>query len=62
MPAALKISHPEFCIYGFRTFLDLNDDYFLKRHQPVDICNDEVWCSLWGTDRILKHYLDELRL
>jgi hypothetical protein len=29
---------------------------------PVDLCNSEVWCSLWGTDWILKYYLDKPRL
>jgi hypothetical protein len=28
----------------------------------IDRCNGEVWCSLCGTDCILKYYLDELRL
>jgi hypothetical protein len=42
--------------------LTVNSDYFLKQHQPVDLCNGEVCCSLWGTDWNLKYYLDELRL
>jgi hypothetical protein len=37
-------------------------DYFLKQRQSVDLCNGKVWCSLLGTDWILKYYLDELRL
>jgi hypothetical protein len=41
--------------------LILNSYYFLKQHQPVDLCNGEVLCSLWGTDWILKYCLDELR-
>jgi hypothetical protein len=41
--------------------LTLNSDYFLKQHQPVDLCNGEVLRSFWGTDWILKCYLDELR-
>jgi hypothetical protein len=36
--------------------------YFLKQRYPVDLCNGEVSCSLWGTDWILKYCLDALRL
>jgi hypothetical protein len=32
----------------------------LNTHYPADLCNDEVWCSLSGSDSILK-YLDEFR-
>jgi len=39
--------------------LSVNNDYFLE---PLDLCNGEVWCSLWGTNWILKYYLDGLRL
>jgi hypothetical protein len=28
------------------SYLSLNGDYFLKQHYLVDLCNDEVWCSL----------------
>jgi hypothetical protein len=41
--------------------LGVNSVYFFKQHQPVELCNGEVWCSLWGTDWILKYYLDELK-
>jgi hypothetical protein len=30
---------------------------FLKQHLPADLFNCEVWCSLWGTDWIIKYYL-----
>jgi hypothetical protein len=36
----------------------INSDYILKHRYPVDLCNGEVWCSLWGTDWTFK---DELR-
>jgi hypothetical protein len=39
--------------------LTVNSDQFLKQHYPVDLCNGEVWCSLWGTDWILIYYLYE---
>jgi hypothetical protein len=42
--------------------LRINSDYFPTQHLPVDLCNGEVQCFLCGTDWILKHYLDELRL
>jgi hypothetical protein len=42
--------------------LAVNSDYFLKQLYPVDLSNDEVLCSLWGTDCVLKYNLDELRL
>jgi hypothetical protein len=61
-PAALTISHSVFCIHEFCMILSLNGDYILEQHQPVDLCNGEVWCSLWGTDNFLKYYKDELRL
>jgi hypothetical protein len=41
-------------IYTSFGFKGLNGDYILKQRQPVDLCNGEVWCSLWGTDWILK--------
>jgi len=28
----MTVNHFAFCIYGFRMILDLNCDYFLKRH------------------------------
>jgi hypothetical protein len=46
-------------IYGF---LILNTDYLFKQHLLLDICNGEVFCSLWSTDWILKYYLDEHQL
>jgi hypothetical protein len=49
-------------IYTSLGFKVLINDYFLKQRWPVDRCNGEVWCSLWGTDWILKYYLDEIRL
>jgi hypothetical protein len=42
--------------------LGVNNDHFLKQHQPVAHCNSEVWCSLCGTARIIKYYMDEPRL
>jgi hypothetical protein len=30
--------------------ISVNRDHFLKQHEPVDLCNDEVWCFLCGTD------------
>jgi hypothetical protein len=39
-----------------------NHDYLLKQRYPADLCNGEVWCSLWGTDWIFKYRLAELRL
>jgi hypothetical protein len=41
--------------------LTVNSDYLLIQRQPVDRCNGEVWCSLWGTCWILKYYSDDLR-
>jgi hypothetical protein len=55
-------NNSSFCIYLFRMILIINSDYFLKQRQPVDLCNCEVLCFLWGTDWILKYYLDKLRL
>jgi hypothetical protein len=42
--------------------LAVNSDYFLKQRYSVDLYDSEVWCSLWGTDWILKIYLDQFRL
>jgi D-alanyl-lipoteichoic acid acyltransferase DltB (MBOAT superfamily) len=39
-----------FVFMGFRMILNANRDYFFKQHQPVDLCNGEVWCFLCGTD------------
>jgi hypothetical protein len=39
-----------------------NSDYFLEQRYPVHFCNGEVWCSLWGTDWIVKYYLDKRRV
>jgi hypothetical protein len=50
------------CIYGSCMILTVDSDYFLKQLQLLDLCNSEVWCSIWGTDWIIKYYLDELRL
>jgi hypothetical protein len=49
-------------MYGFCVILSVNKDYLLKRRYPVDLCNGEVWYSLWGTDWIFKYCVDELRL
>lgn len=38
--------------------ITLTNDYFLKKH----LCSAEVLRFLWGTERILKYCLDELRL
>jgi hypothetical protein len=63
VPPALTINNSAFCIYAFRTILNVNSsDYFLKQSQSVDLRNGEVLCFLCGTDWILKYYLDELRL
>jgi hypothetical protein len=35
----------------FHTILRINSDYFLKQHQPIDICNGEVLCFLCGAER-----------
>jgi hypothetical protein len=43
-----------FVFIGFCMALNVNSDYFLKQHQPVELCNGDVWCSLWGMDWILK--------
>jgi hypothetical protein len=37
-------------------------DYFPEQHQPVDLCNGEVLCLLWGADCISTYALDELQL
>jgi hypothetical protein len=31
----------------------------LKQRYPVDICNDELWCYIWGMDWILTYRLDQ---
>jgi hypothetical protein len=59
---ALTINNSSFCIYVFRMILSINNDYFLKQHQPVDLWNGEVLCFLSGTDWILKYYFEELLL
>jgi uncharacterized protein with PQ loop repeat len=51
---ALTISNSSFCIYVFHMIIRINIDYFLKQHQPVNLCNAEVLCFLCGTDSILK--------
>lgn len=30
--------------------------------EPVELCNGELLCSLWGTKWSLKYYLDEILL
>jgi hypothetical protein len=57
VPPVLPVSNCAVCIYGSCLVLGVNNDHYLK---PVDLCNGEVWYSLWGTDCILKYYLDEL--
>jgi hypothetical protein len=49
-------------MYVFRMILSVISDYFLKQRQPVDLCNGEVFCFPWGTDLIIKFYLDALSL
>jgi hypothetical protein len=33
---------PTECIYGFRTNLKVNNDYFLKQHEPIDLSKGEA--------------------
>jgi hypothetical protein len=49
-------------IYVFWMVLNVNSDYLLKHRYTVDHFSGEVWCSVWGTDWILKCYVDELQL
>jgi hypothetical protein len=56
------MSNSAFCIYGFSTILSVNSDYFLERRKQAHVCNGEELCSLWGTRRVLRCYLDVLRL
>jgi hypothetical protein len=44
---------PTECIYQFYRILRVNSDYFLEPIQPLDLCNGEVLCFLWSTDRII---------
>jgi hypothetical protein len=37
-----------------------NSHYFLKQRQDHSLCNDDVMCSLWGTDCELELFLNEL--
>jgi hypothetical protein len=60
VPPASTINNFSLCIYGFRVFLTVNSDYFLKHHYLVYFCNGEVWCFLCGADWILKYFSDEL--
>jgi hypothetical protein len=53
-------NNSSFCIYVFHMILTINRDYFLKQHQPVNLCNGNVLCFLCGKEWILKYYLDEL--
>jgi hypothetical protein len=62
VPAPLAANGLAFCIYGFYMIFSVVSDYFLKQLYQVDLCNGEVWCSLWGTGWILKYRLDELGL
>jgi hypothetical protein len=61
VPVALKISKSAFCICGL-CILSVNMDYVLKQRQQIYVCNGDGVCSLWGTELILKYYLDKLRL
>jgi hypothetical protein len=61
VPSVLTISNTVFYMY-VRIVLTLSVDYFLKEHQPVDVCNGKVRCSLWVTDWIIKCYVDERQL
>jgi hypothetical protein len=62
VPAIFRVCKAVFYIYGFCVILTVNSDYFLKQHQSADLCNGDVCCSLWGTDWIIKYYLDQLRI
>jgi hypothetical protein len=42
--------------------LTLKSDWFLEQRWQIHVCNGDGLGSLWGTDWILKYYLDELRL
>jgi hypothetical protein len=57
------LHHSAFCpqiVFGFCMILRVNISYFLKQHEPTDLCNGEVLCHLHDTDYIIK-YLDELQ-
>jgi hypothetical protein len=45
---------PAFCPHNvfdeFRMFLRVNCDYFLKQHQPIDLCKKEVVFFQVGTE------------
>jgi hypothetical protein len=41
--------------------LTFNSGYFLEEFKEIDVCNGDALCFLWGTDQILKYYLDNLR-
>jgi hypothetical protein len=43
--------------YDFCVILIINIDHFLKHNQPIDLCNEDASCYLWGRDWI-KYYLD----
>jgi hypothetical protein len=44
----------------FRIFLSVNSDYFPKQHEPVDICNGEVFFFILRYNLILIYYLFEI--
>jgi hypothetical protein len=56
--------HHQLCIlYLWVSYDSHNSDYYFpKQHYTLDLCICEGLCSLWGTDWILKYYLDELPL
>jgi hypothetical protein len=42
--------------------LNVNSDYFLKQHQPVELCNGQVLCFSAVQTEFIKYYLDKLKL
>jgi hypothetical protein len=49
----VTLNFPAEFVYVFGMILKIND-YFLKQHQPTDLCNGEVLCFLWDTNYIFK--------
>lgn len=46
VPPVLTIINSVFCINGFRMFLSMKTDYFLKQFQETDLCNCKVSCFI----------------
>jgi hypothetical protein len=59
--SASTISNAVFYMYGSLVILSVNSDYFLNDTNQLIFVMVKC-CLLWGTDRILKYYLDEIRL